>query len=123
MRRGRALGMTTALGMTYQMFQGEKSGRGRRVEDRMRTRCASLNPKPSTFEYALAGTNWVNSHVSPPGNGCLRHSICSCVLVRRRLNMTHSHEYNCVVCGAHFDNEKDLQRHDRDQHKPKLAID
>jgi len=37
--------------------------------------------------------------------------------------MTHTHEYDCVVCGAHFDNEKDLQRHDRDQHKPKLATD
>jgi hypothetical protein len=37
--------------------------------------------------------------------------------------MEHTHEYDCVVCGAHFDNEKDLQRHDQAQHEPKLAID
>jgi hypothetical protein len=37
--------------------------------------------------------------------------------------MDHTHEYDCVVCGAHFDNEKDLQRHDQEKHEPKLAID
>ena len=37
--------------------------------------------------------------------------------------MAHTHEYDCVVCGAHFDNEKDLQRHDQNEHEPRLAID
>ena len=35
----------------------------------------------------------------------------------------HTHEFDCVVCGAHFDDEKTLQRHNQDQHAPKLAID
>ena len=37
--------------------------------------------------------------------------------------MAHTHEYDCVVCGAHFDDEKSLQRHDQEQHEPRLAID
>ncbi|HEY4303736.1 MAG TPA: hypothetical protein VGM82_04680 [Gemmatimonadaceae bacterium] len=37
--------------------------------------------------------------------------------------MAHTHEYDCVVCGAHFDSEKDLQRHDQAEHEPRLAID
>lgn len=37
--------------------------------------------------------------------------------------MEHTHEYDCVVCGAHFDDERSLQDHNQDQHVPKQAID
>ena len=32
----------------------------------------------------------------------------------------HTHEYDCVVCGAHFDSQDDLARHDTANHRPKL---
>jgi hypothetical protein len=28
----------------------------------------------------------------------------------------HTHEYDCIVCGAHFDNSKDLAQHNEEQH-------
>ena len=28
--------------------------------------------------------------------------------------MAHTHEYDCIVCGAHFDNSKDLSRHNEE---------
>jgi hypothetical protein len=37
--------------------------------------------------------------------------------------MAHTHEYDCIVCGAHFDSEKDLQAHNQEAHVPKQAID
>ena len=37
--------------------------------------------------------------------------------------MEHTHEYDCVVCGAHFDSQDDLARHDRSAHAPREAID
>jgi hypothetical protein len=37
--------------------------------------------------------------------------------------MPHTHEYDCVVCGAHFDSQDDLARHDRENHAPQQAID
>ena len=37
--------------------------------------------------------------------------------------MAHTHEYDCIVCGAHFDDEKTLQSHNQEKHTPKLAID
>ena len=37
--------------------------------------------------------------------------------------MAHTHEFDCVVCGAHFDSEQDLHRHDRENHAPKQSID
>jgi hypothetical protein len=37
--------------------------------------------------------------------------------------MDHTHEFDCVVCGAHFDDEKTLQRHNQDTHVPQQAID
>ena len=37
--------------------------------------------------------------------------------------MTHTHEFDCVVCGAHFDDEKTLQRHNRERHVPELRTD
>lgn len=37
--------------------------------------------------------------------------------------MAHTHEFDCVVCGAHFDDEKTLQRHNQDKHAPQQAID
>lgn len=32
--------------------------------------------------------------------------------------MTHTHEYDCIVCGAHFDSQDDLAKHDRETHEP-----
>jgi hypothetical protein len=37
--------------------------------------------------------------------------------------MAHTHEYDCVVCGAHFDSQEDLHAHDMARHEPKQAID
>jgi hypothetical protein len=37
--------------------------------------------------------------------------------------MAHTHEYDCVVCGAHFDSQEDLGRHDRATHAPREAVD
>jgi hypothetical protein len=33
--------------------------------------------------------------------------------------VTHTHEYDCIICGAHFDSQDDLARHDREEHEPK----
>lgn len=30
--------------------------------------------------------------------------------------MAHTHEYDCIVCGAHFDSSKDLSRHNEAAH-------
>jgi hypothetical protein len=37
--------------------------------------------------------------------------------------MAHTHEFDCIVCGAHFDDEKTLQSHNQEEHAPKQAID
>ena len=37
--------------------------------------------------------------------------------------MAHTHEYDCIVCGAHFDDERSLQSHNQESHAPKQAID
>jgi hypothetical protein len=37
--------------------------------------------------------------------------------------MEHTHEFDCVVCGAHLDSQDALHRHDRENHAPKQAID
>jgi hypothetical protein len=37
--------------------------------------------------------------------------------------MAHTHEFDCVVCGTHFDDEKSLQRHNQEKHAPQQAID
>ena len=36
--------------------------------------------------------------------------------------MEHTHEFDCVVCGAHFDSQEALHKHDRAEHAPKQAI-
>ena len=36
--------------------------------------------------------------------------------------MEHTHEFDCIVCGAHFDSQDDLARHDREQHEPRQAM-
>ena len=36
--------------------------------------------------------------------------------------MEHTHEYDCVVCGAHFDSQDALAKHDREKHAPREAI-
>ncbi len=33
--------------------------------------------------------------------------------------MAHTHEYDCIVCGAHFDSQNELAAHDREVHEPK----
>jgi hypothetical protein len=43
--------------------------------------------------------------------------------VTQEVFMAHTHEFDCVVCGAHFDDEKTLQRHNQESHVPKQAID
>jgi hypothetical protein len=30
--------------------------------------------------------------------------------------MAHTHEYDCIVCGAHFDSPEDLSKHNEAQH-------
>jgi hypothetical protein len=35
--------------------------------------------------------------------------------------MEHTHEFDCIVCGAHFDSQEDLARHDREEHEPRQA--
>ena len=30
--------------------------------------------------------------------------------------MAHTHEYDCIVCGAHFDSSEDLAKHNEAQH-------
>lgn len=35
--------------------------------------------------------------------------------------MAHTHEHDCIVCGAHFDALADLDRHNRDQHLSKAS--
>ena len=37
--------------------------------------------------------------------------------------MDHTHEFDCVICGAHFDSQDDLAKHDREQHAPREAVD
>jgi hypothetical protein len=37
--------------------------------------------------------------------------------------MEHTHEFDCVVCGAHFDSEEQLHKHDRANHAPHQTID
>jgi hypothetical protein len=37
------------------------------------------------------------------------------------MDHTHTHEFDCIVCGAHFDSQDDLARHDREQHEPRKA--
>lgn len=35
--------------------------------------------------------------------------------------MAHTHEFDCIVCGAHFDSQEDLARHDQQEHEPHRA--
>jgi hypothetical protein len=30
--------------------------------------------------------------------------------------MAHTHEYDCIVCGAHFDSSRDLSKHNESEH-------
>ena len=30
--------------------------------------------------------------------------------------MAHTHEYDCIVCGAHFDSSKDVAAHNEEVH-------
>jgi hypothetical protein len=36
--------------------------------------------------------------------------------------MAHTHEFDCIICGAHLDSEEALTRHDRENHAPRRAI-
>ena len=47
----------------------------------------------------------------------------SLVINKERSTMAHTHEFDCVVCGAHFDDEKSLQRHNSEQHVPEQHLD
>jgi hypothetical protein len=37
--------------------------------------------------------------------------------------MAHTHEYDCVVCGAHLDSQEELGKHNEQYHAPKQKID
>jgi hypothetical protein len=37
--------------------------------------------------------------------------------------MAHTHEFDCIVCGAHFDDERTLQHHNQESHTTQRAID
>jgi hypothetical protein len=37
--------------------------------------------------------------------------------------MAHTHEFDCIVCGAHLDSEEELARHNQEQHTPRKAVD
>jgi hypothetical protein len=37
--------------------------------------------------------------------------------------MAHTHEFDCIVCGEHFDDEKTLQHHNQEAHTTHRAID
>src|SRR5688500_17672512 len=35
---------------------------------------------------------------------------------RQEDSVAHTHEYDCIVCGAHFDSSKDLDKHNQEEH-------
>jgi hypothetical protein len=37
--------------------------------------------------------------------------------------MAHTHEFDCIVCGAHLDSQDELSRHNEERHAPKKAMD
>jgi hypothetical protein len=37
--------------------------------------------------------------------------------------MEHTHEFDCIICGAHLDSEQDLARHNKEKHTPQVAAD
>ena len=37
--------------------------------------------------------------------------------------MAHTHEFDCIVCGAHLDTEEELARHNKERHTPRQAVD
>ncbi len=40
----------------------------------------------------------------------------------REVSVAHTHEYDCIVCGAHLDSEEALARHNRENHTPRQVI-
>jgi hypothetical protein len=40
-----------------------------------------------------------------------------------RKTMEHTHEFDCIICGAHLDSEQDLARHNKEKHTPQVAAD
>jgi len=38
-------------------------------------------------------------------------------------NTEHTHEFDCIICGAHLDSEQELDRHNKDKHTPRVAAD
>jgi hypothetical protein len=37
--------------------------------------------------------------------------------------MAHTHEFDCIVCGAHLDSEEELDRHNEEKHTPRVSAD
>jgi hypothetical protein len=35
----------------------------------------------------------------------------------------HTHEFDCIICGAHLDSDQDLARHNKEHHTPRGAAD
>lgn len=40
---------------------------------------------------------------------------------RMEVAMAHTHEFDCIVCGAHFDSQRELVRHNEQQHMKKAS--
>ncbi len=36
-------------------------------------------------------------------------------------NQAHTHEFDCIVCGAHLDSQDQLARHNQERHTPRQA--
>jgi hypothetical protein len=53
----------------------------------------------------------------------LRHATCASLL--RDFDpgdlMEHTHEFDCIICGAHLDSEQELDRHNKEKHTPRVA--
>ena len=47
-----------------------------------------------------------------------RHRVCWVPPVTsiRKGTVEHTHEYDCIACGAHFDDSKSLSRHNEEKH-------
>jgi len=48
--------------------------------------------------------------------GTRRATVASATHGGKPMEEAHAHEYDCIVCGAHFDNSKDLLKHNEEAH-------
>jgi hypothetical protein len=60
--------------------------------------------------YQTGTSHAVHLAVRPPDEEPMEHT-------------EHTHEFDCIICGAHLDSEQDLARHNKEQHTPRVAAD